>query len=112
METVDDMSNATNYKGGEAHAGSDNTPGQATLLQNSLPKKNGLGLPTAIPLPPMPNSYSLPPPIIPPFPSESVRNPSSISLDNHQTYKNHFDLPPTPHHPQSKYLPSIINFES
>ena len=103
------MSNATNYKGREAHAGSDSTPQQATLLQNGLPRKNGLDLPTAtIPLPPTPNSYSLPPPIIPPFPSESVKNPLSISLNNHQTYKNHFDLLSTPHHPQSKYLPSII----
>ena len=107
------MSNATNYKGREAHAGSDSTPQQATLLQNGLPRKNGLDLPTAtIPLLPTRNSYSQPPPsIIPPFHSssfsEAIKNTSSISLNNYHTYKNNIDLQTTPHPPQSKYLPSI-----
>ena len=149
------MSNASSYKGREAHAGSDSTPQKATLLQNGHPRKNGLDLHTAtIPRPPTPNSYSLPPPppiippfhsssfseapkkngldfpttipllptpnsysqppppIIPPFHSssfsEAIENPSSISLNNDHTYKNHCDLPTNHHPPQSKNLPSII----
>lgn len=84
------MSNATNYKGREAHAGSDSTPQHATLLQNGLPRKNGLDLPTAtIPLPPTPNPYSPPPPpppIIPPFHSSSFSEAPK---------KNGLDLPTT-----------------
>ena len=107
------MSNATNYKGREAHAGSDSTPQHATLLQNGLPRKNGLDLPTAtIPLPPTPNCYSQTPPIIHPFHSssflESINNTTSISLKNYCPYKNHFNLQATPYHPHSKYLPHII----